>query len=133
MLPCVFSRRHSPGWKWWAWALLSLALATAVMAPPLHAKKKPPISRTVSGQVLDPHDNGIDGAAVMLKDLQTGKTSAVYTRDGGQYQFSGLDMHHDYEVHARNNGVDSETQQVSSIDERERLTINLSIPPPKTE
>ncbi len=111
-------------------AMLALALAVTLCAPPLLAKKKQIISRTVSGQVLDPNDNGIAGAAVTLKDLQSGKTIAVYTTSGGQYQFTGLDMHHDYEVRARSKGVDSEVHQVSSVDERERLTINLTIPPP---
>ena len=114
----------------WGMVMLALIFAVTLSAPPLHAKKKKIISRTLSGQVLDPSDNGIDGAAVTLKDIQSGKTIAVYTTTGGHYQFSGLDMHHDYEVQARSRGVDSETHQVSSIDERERLTINLTIPPP---
>ncbi len=131
-LRSAFSLRPTRGGELWGIAALALVFAITLSASPSLAKKKRIISKTVSGQVLDPNDNGIDGAAVMLKDLQTGKTSAVYTRDGGQYQFTGLDMHHDYEVHARMKGVDSETQQVSSIDERERLTINLTIPPPKS-
>lgn len=111
---------------------MALAFVIALGAPSVLAKKKRIIARTVSGQVLDPSDNGIDGATVTLKDLQTGKTTAVYTRDGGKYQFAGLDLHHDYEVRANSKGVDSETHQVSSIDDRERLTINLMIPPPKS-
>jgi hypothetical protein len=111
---------------------LALILGASMGASPSLAKKKKIITRTVSGQVLDPKDNGIDGAAVTLKDLQSGKTIAVYTMNGGHYQFSGLDTHHDYEVSASHRGVKSETRQISSIDMRARLVINLTIPPPES-
>ena len=104
--------------------------ALALALPPLSAKEKKPTTKTVTGQVLDHADNGIDGASVSLKDLQTGVTTAVYTRDGGHYQFYDLKTDHDYELQATSKAGKSETRQVSSVDTRMKVVINLTIPPP---
>jgi hypothetical protein len=93
-------------------------------------KQKGPTTKTVSGMVFDKAENGISGAEVTLKDLQTGKVVAIYAEANGQYQFTDLDPHHDYEIQARFKGVASETRQVSSFDTRWKLVINLTIPPP---
>ncbi len=88
------------------------------------------MTKTVQGMVMDKAENGIGGAQVTLKDLQTGKTMAIYAEENGEYTFSDLDPHHDYEIHADFKGVASDTRQISSIDSRMRLVINLTIPPP---
>jgi hypothetical protein len=108
----------------------ALAIAWLLHAPGLAAKQKAPTTKTVSGVVMDKTENGIGGAEVTLKDLQTGKTLAIYAEANGQYRFSDLDPHHDYEIQASFKGVASETRQVSSIDTRRKLVINLTIPPP---
>jgi len=108
-----------------------LVLGTVLFCPsPVLAKKKGPTSKTVSGQVLDPKDNGLDGATIALKDLQTGKTIDVFTDNGGHYQFTDLRFDHDYELTANYKGAKSETRQVSSFDTRARLIINFTFPPP---
>jgi hypothetical protein len=96
-------------------------------------KQKAPTTKTVTGQVLDKSDHGISGAEVTLKDLQTGKVVAIYAEADGQYQFSDLDPHHDYEVQANSKGAASETRQVTSFDTRWKVVINLTIPPPSSE
>ena len=128
--------RSSRFWpRWFCWAVRALcgvlAVAGLLYAPGLAAKKqKAPTTRTVSGVVMDKTENGIGGAEVTLKDLQTGKIVAIYAEANGQYQFSDLDPHHDYEIQASFKGVASETRQVSSIDTRWKLVINLTIPRP---
>jgi hypothetical protein len=112
--------------------VLLLLGAVVFCAPPSAAKKKQVTSKTVSGQVLDPKDNGLDGATVALKDLQTGKTIEVFTQDGGHYQFSDLRFDHDYELRANYKGAKSETRQVSSFDTRARIVINFIFPPPSS-
>ena len=107
-----------------------LAAAWLLHAPGLAAKQKAPTTKTVSGAVTDKSENGINGATVTLKNLQTGKTVAIYTGANGQYQFSDLDPHQDYEIQASFKGVSSETRQVNSVDTRRKLVINLTIPPP---
>jgi len=107
-----------------------LAVAWLLHAPGLAAKQKAPTTKTVSGLVTDKAENGISGATVTLKDLQTGKTVAIYADVNGHYRFADLDPHHDYEIQASFKGVASETRQVSSFDTRWKLVINLTIPPP---
>lgn len=127
-LPSRFSR-----WRiGWGVRVLSSIVAVICLlhAPGLAAKQKAPSTKTVSGAVTDKAENGISGAAVTIKNLQTGKTMATYANAQGHYSFSDLDPHYDYEIRASFKGVSSETRQVSSFDTRLRLAVNLTIPPP---
>ena len=116
------------------WSIRALVGALAVVcllyASGLVAKQKAPPTKTVSGLVMDKTEKGIGGAEVALKDVQTGKTTAIYTGEDGQYRFSDLDPHHDYVIQAKFKGVGSESRQISSFDTRSKLVINLTIPPP---
>jgi len=127
------SNRLSPRRFSWCARLLCSAFATAWLlhASGLAAKKqKGPTTKTVSGVVMDKAENAIGGAEVTLKDLQTGKTVAIYAEPNGQYQFADLDPHHDFEIQAKFEGGVSEPRQVSSFDTRWKLVINLTILPP---
>jgi hypothetical protein len=126
------SSRFSTPRNGWGVRVLSSVVAVIWLlhAPGLAAKQKAPTTKTVSGAVMDKAENGISGAAVTLKNLQTGKTVAIYADANGRYRFSDLDPHYDYEIRASFKGVSSETRQVSSFDTRMRLVINLTIPPP---
>jgi hypothetical protein len=104
----------------WAWGLCASGLA----------KEKQPVTRTVSGVVLDEAENGIEGATIELTDLQTGKVVAIYSQKGGQYLFSNLLPSHDYKIKATFKGSSSEVRQISSIDTRSRVVLNLTIPGP---
>jgi hypothetical protein len=96
------------------------------------AREKPPTTKTVSGVVLDEAQNGIEGATIELTDLQTGKLLAIYSQEKGQYSFSGLLPSHDYKIRATWKGASSEVRQVSSLDARMRVVMNLTIPGPKS-
>jgi len=110
-----------------------LVVSCLVAASGLAAKKnKAPTTKTVTGQVQDPAEKTLGGAEVTLKDLQTGKTLAIYADENGQYQFTDLDPHHDFEIQARFRGVASETRQVTSFDTRWKVVINLTVPPPSS-
>lgn len=100
--------------------------------PSLAAKEKKP-SRLVTGLVSDEAENALVGAAVVLTDLETGKKTATYTTGEGTYLFTGLQPTHDYEVQATHRGVSSQVRKVSSIDPRNRIVLDLRIPPPKEE
>jgi hypothetical protein len=95
------------------------------------AKEKKPQTRTVTGVVADEADNPIQGAAVELTDLQTGKVLDIYSQDGGQYQFADLRFDHDYTVKATYKGSSSEVRRVSMLETRTPLVLNLTIPKPK--
>jgi len=128
----VWSTCFSPRRLCWGARVLCGALAVAWLlhASGLAAKRKAPATKTVSGMVVDKTENGIGGAEVTLKDLQTGKIMAIYAEENGQYHFSDLDPRHDYTIQARFKGVASETRQISSFDTRSKLVVNLTIPPP---
>ena len=111
--------------------LACAALLLAFDSPQLLAKKKPPTSKTVTGQVFDASDNAIAGAAVEMKDLTTGKTSAIYVGPDGHFTFTDLKLTEDYQVQAHYKGQTSEVRKVSSWDTRTNLVINLHIPAPK--
>ena len=94
------------------------------------AKDKVPTTRIVSGMVMDAAENPIQGAIIELTDLQTKKVLDIYSQGGGQYQFTDLRFDHDYTVKATYKGESSEARQVSSIDTRWHLVLNLTIPNP---
>jgi hypothetical protein len=113
--------------------IVSLVCVLAVAAPTLAGKKKVKPPRAVTGVVVDESENPIVGAVVEMTDVQTGKKSAIYTRDGGHYDFSGLDEDHDYKLQASYKGVTSQIRTASSFDTRNTIRLNLQIPPPKDE
>ena len=126
------SRRSLPSRPWRAWMVAGIAALVVLYglsfaASDLQAKKKKIISRTVAGTVLDEADNGISGASVELTDLQTGKGLAIYSDEDGSYQFADLIPTHDYHLQASFHGSSSEVRQVSSMDIRNRIVINLTI------
>jgi hypothetical protein len=111
-----------------AFAALLLAFDPALLTA---KRKKPPTSKTVTGQVFDASDNVIAGAAVEMKNLETGKTSATYVGPDGRFTFTDLKLNQDYQFQAHFKGETSEVRKVSSWDTRTSLVLNLHIPAPK--
>lgn len=109
---------------------LAIAAALVCAFAPLSAsaKEKQP-TRTVTGTVLDKSDNPIASAAVVLTDLETGKKSATYTKEDGIYEFAGLQPTRNYQVQATYQGESSQVRKVSPFDPRDRIVLNLKIPP----
>jgi hypothetical protein len=93
------------------------------------AKQKPPATKTISGQVLDASNRGISGASVVLTDLETHKANGIYTGSDGSYNFSGLNAYDDYKIQAHYQGMASETREVSSMDPRLQIVVNLTVSP----
>jgi hypothetical protein len=110
------------------WVALSFGVSL-LFATLAIAKQKPPATKTISGQVLNASNQGIAGASVLLTDLETHKTNAIYSGSGGNYIFSGLNAYHDYEVRARYQGMSSKTREVSSMDPRLQVVVNLTVTP----
>jgi hypothetical protein len=112
---------------------LALFIAAWLAAPAGLAAKEKHLrpSRLVTGLVSDASDNPISGATVTLNDLETGKKLASYTGDDGRYLFSSLETTREYEVQATFKGVSSRVRKVTTIDPRNKITLNLQIPPPK--
>jgi Carboxypeptidase regulatory-like domain len=125
------------GKELFASALKVLLAATvcvlSISALSFAGKKKPKVPRVVMGIVVDGSENPIVGAVVEMTNVQTGKKTAMFTQEGGHYQFSGLDEDHDYKVQATFKGVASEIRTASSFDTRNTIRLNFQIPPPKEE
>jgi len=121
--PCTRRSTHSRLTIVVAGAVACLLLVTLYIP----AKEKKPQTRTVSGVVSDEAGNIIDGAAVELKDLQTGKVLEIYSQEDGQYQFADLSFSHDYTIKASYKGASSDLRHISSIESRARLVLNLTI------
>ncbi len=123
-------RRSRP----WRMGLTVLALAGGLFligSPAAWAKDKTPQTRTVRGVTTDEADHIIPGAAIQLIDLQTQKVLDIYSDSGGQYQFTDLRFDHDYTVKATFKNLTSETRQISSLDIRTPLEVNLILRKPE--
>ena len=86
----------------------------------------------MTGYVVDEANKPLEGASVELTDAQTTKVIAIYSQGDGSYQFTDLSFSHDYKVKASFKGASSEARQISSIDTRPHLVLNLTIPAQKT-
>jgi hypothetical protein len=113
-------------------ALLMLVLGGSILcgASAALAKEKKPQTRTVRGVTTDEADHLISGAVIELTDLQTKNALDVYSDSGGQYQFTDLRFDHDYTVKATYKNLSSETRQISSLDTRTPLEMNLILRKP---
>ncbi|MGH9446728.1 MAG: carboxypeptidase-like regulatory domain-containing protein [Terriglobia bacterium] len=120
-------RIKAPGaWARWAGTLACLGALTVGM-PRAAAKQKPLPTKTISGLVLDASGRGISGASVLLTDLATRKTQAIYSGTNGGYNFSGLIPYDDYKVLARYHGMESRARRVSSADPRTAIVVDLTV------
>jgi len=111
---------------------VAIVACLVVFSVPGVSRKERKIPRVVTGVVLDEGDNGIAGASVELKNVQTGKKVAMFTQEDGRYQFSDLRPTEDYEVQASYKGASSEVRKASSLDTRQKIVLNLRISLPKS-
>ncbi len=112
------------------WRVLVCSLLVLACAPCFFAKQKPPITKTVSGSVLDSSGRGVAGASVLLTDAETHRTVAIYSGTDGSYEFSGLSLTDDYRIQAKYQGAASDVHGVSSFDGRVNIVVNLVLNPP---
>jgi Carboxypeptidase regulatory-like domain len=89
--------------------------------------KKETQLRTVRGVVTDKSESPLPGSVVFLKNLRTNAVTSRFADSDGSYRFSGLDPNAEYEVHAELEGAKSQSRNVSSLDSRKEMIINLKI------
>jgi hypothetical protein len=92
------------------------------------AKDRQPTTRTITGTVFDDAGNTIQGAAIEVTDIQTGKVLDIYSQESGQYRMGDLRFDHDYTVKATFAGSSSELRRISILETRWTLVLNLTIP-----
>ena len=83
--------------------------------------------RTVHGAVLDKAENPVASAVVYLKNVRTLAVKTYISDHAGEYRFAGLDPNVDYEIHAENDTMISNTRTVSSFDSRKEIVISLKL------
>lgn len=84
-------------------------------------------TRTLQGVVTDTENNPIAGAVVQLKELKSLQIRSFITKDGGSYQFTGLNTNADYEVKAEYQGSSSDTKTLSNFNTQKKPVIDLRI------
>ena len=87
--------------------------------------------RTVHGAVLDKAENPVASAVVYLKNVRTLAVKTYISDHAGEYRFAGLDPNVDYEIHAEDDKMTSNTRTVSSFDSRKEIVIALKLDKPK--
>ena len=83
--------------------------------------------RTVHGTVLDKSENPVASAVVYLKNVRTLAVKTYISDHAGEYRFSGLDPNVDYEIHAEDDKMTSNTRTVSSFDSRKEIVVSLKL------
>jgi Carboxypeptidase regulatory-like domain len=106
--------------------IFSLVLLFVIVASAQDSKKEAQL-RTVHGLVGDKSDNPLPNSVVFLKNLRTNAVRSNFADSEGNYRFSGLDPNADYEVHAELEGTKSPVRNVSALDSRKEMVINLKI------
>jgi hypothetical protein len=83
--------------------------------------------RTVRGTVVDKNENPMASAVVHIKNVRTMAVRTYITDTEGTFRFSGLDPNVDYELHAENDTLTSNTRTISSFDTRKEIIVPLKI------
>lgn len=89
-------------------------------------------TRTVTGVVLDPSGELVEGAVVQLKDTKTLRIRSYITLEDGAYSFHGLSTETDYELQAKFEGKASRTRRLTVYDTRKRANIDLKLEEPES-
>ena len=106
--------------------IFSLLFVFSLVGTAQDSKKEAQL-RTVHGIVSDKSENPLPNSVVFLKNLRTNGVRSNFADSEGNYRFSGLDPNADYEVHAEFEGAKSPVRNVSSLDSRKEIVINLKI------
>jgi len=89
--------------------------------------KKETQLRTVHGVVSDKSENPLPNSVVFLKNLRTNAVRSNLPIPMEITGSGGLDPNADYEVHAEFEGAKSPVRNVSSLDNRKEMVVNLKI------
>jgi hypothetical protein len=131
----MISRRFAPyepelgARAWAARVAVCVCLGVLALVAPCAQAKKPKLlpTKTISGLVLNQSGRGINGASVLLTDLASKQTQAIYSGASGAYNFSGLIPYDNYKILARYQGAESDVRYVSSADTRAQIVVNLTV------
>ncbi len=99
------------------------ALLLALILPPAAFSQ---VTAAISGTVQDSTGNGIHGAAVTVKNLESGAARSVVTGDTGQFQVLSLPVG-PYQVRAEKPGFKTEVRNSIHLAVGQNAVVNLSL------
>jgi hypothetical protein len=108
-----------------SWLILLLFVMNGLVFA--QGSKKETQLKSVRGTVSDKDEKPIQNAVVFLKNSRTNTVISHFSDDQGNYRFSGLDPNVDYEVYAESDGQKSASKEVSPLDSRKEITLNLKV------
>jgi Carboxypeptidase regulatory-like domain len=108
-----------------SWLCLFLFVANGLAFA--QTSKKETQLKSVRGIVTDKDEKPIQNAVVFLKNSRTNTVISHFSDDQGNYRFTGLDPNVDYEVYAEFDGQKSASREVSPLDSRKEITLNLKV------
>jgi hypothetical protein len=98
--------------------------------PLIKKKDKTPTSRDLSGKVVDPSGQAIEGALVTLTDTKTNAKTTFITKKDGRFSFDDLSLVVDYRLQARFKDVVTEPRNISQYDPNIRIIRILQVDAP---
>jgi len=107
--------------------MLTASLILAAAQASAMAPAEPYQLRSLSGKVLNHHDEPLAQAIVYLKNTKTLAVKTYISDADGAYRFPALSANVDYEIYAELNGRRSDTKTVSAFDNRKAVTLTLRI------
>jgi len=110
--------------RWIGGLAVLVVLGLAVLAVAQDRKSQ---LRTVHGYVVNKEEVPLPDGVVYLKNLKTLTVKTHISNDEGRYRFSGLDPNVDYEIHAEYKDLTSATRNISTLDGRREIVINLKV------
>ena len=81
----------------------------------------------LEGRVVDDSGQGIQGAAVKLKDLRTLLIRSYIAQENGEFHFSGLNSVTGYEVWAQVGSKRSDTHHISRFETGKVANVELKV------
>jgi hypothetical protein len=123
--------------------LLLLALAAGALAQPTQLpqndpkdrigakqpKADPKTDRTIRGVVRNDNEDLVPGAVVSLQNKRTQSVIKSVSGSDGGFLFEGLKKDIDYSIKAEYKGAGTVPRNISSLDSRQRLYLELKLPP----
>jgi protocatechuate 3,4-dioxygenase beta subunit len=106
---------------------LAAVFSVALAAQSKKEKQEDANARSLEGIVLDQQGNAVLGAVVKLEDMHTLQVRSFFTKEDGQYHFSGLKTEIEYQVRADHDAVSSGWKRLSIFDARKVANITLKL------
>ena len=106
---------------------LTAVLSGALAAQSKKEKQQDATARSLEGLVVDAQGNIVLGAVVKLEDMRTLQVRSFFTKEDGQYHFSGLKTEVEYQVRADHEDLSSGWKRLSIFDARKVANITLKL------